>query len=54
MKRARVVHEGVTHDATERDGQLLLDDGRLLALDAVTWLPPLPPRRSPAPSWPWA
>ena len=32
MKHARVVHEGVTHRATERDGRLLLDDGRLLAV----------------------
>jgi 5-oxopent-3-ene-1,2,5-tricarboxylate decarboxylase / 2-hydroxyhepta-2,4-diene-1,7-dioate isomerase len=43
MKRARVVHESMTHDAVERDGQLLLDDGRLLPFDAVTWLPPLSP-----------
>ena len=43
MKRARIVHEGLTQNATERDGQLLLDDGRLLPLDAVTWLPPLAP-----------
>ena len=47
MKRARVVHESVTHDATERDGQLLLDDGRLLPFDAVTWLPPLSPTPQP-------
>jgi 5-oxopent-3-ene-1,2,5-tricarboxylate decarboxylase/2-hydroxyhepta-2,4-diene-1,7-dioate isomerase len=47
MKRARVVHLGVTQDATERDGQLLLDDGRLLAFDAVTWLPPLAPLPQP-------
>ncbi len=47
MKHARVVHEGVTHDATERDGQLLLDDGRLVAFDAVTWLPPLAPTPQP-------
>jgi 5-oxopent-3-ene-1,2,5-tricarboxylate decarboxylase/2-hydroxyhepta-2,4-diene-1,7-dioate isomerase len=41
MKHARVVHEGVAHDATERDGQLLLDDGRRVPFEAVTWLPPL-------------
>jgi 5-oxopent-3-ene-1,2,5-tricarboxylate decarboxylase / 2-hydroxyhepta-2,4-diene-1,7-dioate isomerase len=41
MKRARVVHESVTHDAVERDGQLLLAEGRLQPFDAVTWLPPL-------------
>jgi len=41
MKHARVLVDGRSHHATERDGQLLLDDGRLLAQDAVTWLPPL-------------
>ncbi|MGZ5194636.1 MAG: fumarylacetoacetate hydrolase family protein [Ramlibacter sp.] len=43
MKRARIVHQGVAQWATERDGQLLLADGRLVAFDAVTWLPPLEP-----------
>jgi 5-oxopent-3-ene-1,2,5-tricarboxylate decarboxylase / 2-hydroxyhepta-2,4-diene-1,7-dioate isomerase len=43
MKHARIVHTGVTQWATERDGQLLLADGRLVPLDAVTWLPPLEP-----------
>jgi 5-oxopent-3-ene-1,2,5-tricarboxylate decarboxylase / 2-hydroxyhepta-2,4-diene-1,7-dioate isomerase len=43
MKHARIVHAGVTQWATERDGRLLLADGRLVALDAVTWLPPLEP-----------
>jgi 5-oxopent-3-ene-1,2,5-tricarboxylate decarboxylase/2-hydroxyhepta-2,4-diene-1,7-dioate isomerase len=33
--------------ATERDGQLLLEDGRLAAFDAVTWLPPLEPTPRP-------
>jgi hypothetical protein len=28
MKRARVIHQGVLHNATERDGQLLLEDGQ--------------------------
>ena len=41
MKHARIVLEGATHDATEQGGQLLLADGRLVAPDAVTWLPPL-------------
>ena len=41
MKHARIVYEGVTLNATERDGQLLLDDGRLVPFGAVTWLPPL-------------
>ena len=43
MKQARVVYQGATFDATERDGQLLLADGRLVALETVTWLPPLKP-----------
>ncbi len=43
MKHARIIHQGATHDATERDGQLLLSDGRLLAPEDVTWLPPLAP-----------
>jgi len=43
MKHARVIHQGTTHDATERDGQLLLADGRTVGFDAVTWLPPLAP-----------
>ena len=45
MKHARIVLDGITHEATERDGQLLLESGphkgRLVAPDAVTWLPPL-------------
>lgn len=48
MKHARVIHEGRTLRATERDGQLLLEDGRLIAFDAVTtWLPPLEPTPRP-------
>jgi len=47
MKRARIVHDGVAQHATERDGQLLLGDGRLVAFDAVTWLPPLDPAPRP-------
>jgi 5-oxopent-3-ene-1,2,5-tricarboxylate decarboxylase / 2-hydroxyhepta-2,4-diene-1,7-dioate isomerase len=43
MKYARVAFDGVTHDATDRDGQLLLADGRLVAQEAVVWLPPLRP-----------
>jgi 5-oxopent-3-ene-1,2,5-tricarboxylate decarboxylase/2-hydroxyhepta-2,4-diene-1,7-dioate isomerase len=33
--------------AVERDGQLLLDNGRLVPFDAVTWLPPLVDTRQP-------
>jgi 5-oxopent-3-ene-1,2,5-tricarboxylate decarboxylase/2-hydroxyhepta-2,4-diene-1,7-dioate isomerase len=47
LKHARVVHEGVTQHAVERDGQLLLDNGRLVPFDAVTWLPPLVDTRQP-------
>jgi 5-oxopent-3-ene-1,2,5-tricarboxylate decarboxylase/2-hydroxyhepta-2,4-diene-1,7-dioate isomerase len=43
MKRARVIHQGVLHNATERDGQLLLEDGQRVWQDQVTWLPPLAP-----------
>ena len=47
MKHARVIHDGKTHSATERDGQLLLDNGQLVAAYAVTWLPPLAPTSRP-------
>ena len=47
MKHARILLDGQAHAANERDGQLLLDDGRLVAFDAVTWLPPLPPTERP-------
>jgi 5-oxopent-3-ene-1,2,5-tricarboxylate decarboxylase/2-hydroxyhepta-2,4-diene-1,7-dioate isomerase len=47
MKHARILLNGQLHEATERDGQLLLQDGRLVAFDAVDWLPPLAPARRP-------
>ncbi|MEJ8815770.1 fumarylacetoacetate hydrolase family protein, partial [Variovorax ureilyticus] len=47
MKRARILLEGTAHDAVESDGQLLLDDGRRVPLDVVTWLPPLAPTPRP-------
>lgn len=47
MKHARVIHEGKAQHALERDGQLLLDDGRLVGEGAVTWLPPLAPMPRP-------
>lgn len=47
MKHARVVHEGATLNATESDGRLLLEDGRRVGFDAVTWLPPLAPTPRP-------
>jgi 5-oxopent-3-ene-1,2,5-tricarboxylate decarboxylase / 2-hydroxyhepta-2,4-diene-1,7-dioate isomerase len=43
MKHARVIHGGIAQNATERDGHLLLSDGRLVSGDTVTWLPPLAP-----------
>jgi 5-oxopent-3-ene-1,2,5-tricarboxylate decarboxylase/2-hydroxyhepta-2,4-diene-1,7-dioate isomerase len=47
MKHARVAYAGAVHDAVERDGQLLLADGRLVPQDAVVWLPPLAPTPRP-------
>jgi 5-oxopent-3-ene-1,2,5-tricarboxylate decarboxylase/2-hydroxyhepta-2,4-diene-1,7-dioate isomerase len=43
MKHARVRYQTDIWDATEHDGQLRLSDGRLIAFDAVQWLPPLAP-----------
>lgn len=43
MKHARVAYDRAIHQATEHDGQLRLGDGRLVAFDAVRWLPPLTP-----------
>ena len=47
MKLARVIYQGVTQNAEERDGQLLLAGARLVPCDAVTWLPPLNPAPQP-------
>ena len=47
MKRARVMVGGVVYGAPERDGQVVLDDGRRLWPDQVTWLPPLAPTDRP-------
>ena len=43
MKHARVFFEQQIHHAAEHDGQLRLSDGRVVAFDAVQWLPPLAP-----------
>ena len=40
MKRARVAYQGGIHDAVEHGDGLLLADGRVVAEDAVVWLPP--------------
>jgi 5-oxopent-3-ene-1,2,5-tricarboxylate decarboxylase/2-hydroxyhepta-2,4-diene-1,7-dioate isomerase len=40
MRRARVAYAGAIHDATEHPAGLRLADGRVLAEDAVVWLPP--------------
>ena len=47
MKRARVMVDGVVHNATEADGQVLLEDGRRFWQDQVRWLPPLAPQARP-------
>jgi 5-oxopent-3-ene-1,2,5-tricarboxylate decarboxylase/2-hydroxyhepta-2,4-diene-1,7-dioate isomerase len=47
VKRARVMHDGRAHSATERDGQLLLENGQLVPFDAVIWVPPLQPSPQP-------
>ncbi|PYZ96531.1 2-hydroxyhepta-2,4-diene-1,7-dioate isomerase [Alteribacter lacisalsi] len=45
MKKARIVYAGAIHEATEApDGRLLLQDGRVVAEDAVQWLTPVEPR----------
>jgi 5-oxopent-3-ene-1,2,5-tricarboxylate decarboxylase / 2-hydroxyhepta-2,4-diene-1,7-dioate isomerase len=47
MKHARVMVDGMVHNATERDGQVVLEDGRRLWQDQVGWLPPLAPTDKP-------
>ncbi|MDB5947913.1 MAG: putative 2-keto-4-pentenoate hydratase/2-oxohepta-3-ene,7-dioic acid hydratase [Ramlibacter sp.] len=47
MRHARVVYQDSIHEATERDGALLLKDGSLVPFDAVSWLPPLAPTPRP-------
>ena len=47
MKSARIIHNGVTHKAVEREGRLELGDGTRVAFDDVTWLPPLAPTVQP-------
>ena len=40
MKRARVAYAGALHDGAPHAQGLRLDDGRVVAEDAVVWLPP--------------
>jgi 5-oxopent-3-ene-1,2,5-tricarboxylate decarboxylase/2-hydroxyhepta-2,4-diene-1,7-dioate isomerase len=40
MKRARVAYSGAIHQATAHPQGLRLADGRIVAEDAVVWLPP--------------
>ncbi|MCF8492058.1 MAG: fumarylacetoacetate hydrolase family protein [Rhodospirillum sp.] len=44
MKRGRILLNGAILAVTEKDGQVQLPDGRLVAEDTVTWLPPVAPR----------
>ena len=43
MKSARVAYAGGIHYATGQNGCLRLTDGRVVAEDAVVWLPPVQP-----------
>jgi 5-oxopent-3-ene-1,2,5-tricarboxylate decarboxylase/2-hydroxyhepta-2,4-diene-1,7-dioate isomerase len=40
MKRAKVAYGGAIHDALEHPAGVMLADGRVVAEDAVVWLPP--------------
>jgi 5-oxopent-3-ene-1,2,5-tricarboxylate decarboxylase / 2-hydroxyhepta-2,4-diene-1,7-dioate isomerase len=41
MKTARIAYAGAIHQVTEHNGLPRLADGRVLAEDAVVWLPPV-------------
>ncbi|MEO8507010.1 MAG: fumarylacetoacetate hydrolase family protein, partial [Betaproteobacteria bacterium] len=41
MKRARVAYGGAIHEAVPHGDRLRLADGRVVAEDAVVWLPPV-------------
>jgi 5-oxopent-3-ene-1,2,5-tricarboxylate decarboxylase/2-hydroxyhepta-2,4-diene-1,7-dioate isomerase len=41
MKTARIAYAGAINHGTEHNGGLRLADGRILAEDAVVWLPPV-------------
>ena len=40
MKRAKVAYGGAIHDAVAHAAGVKLSDGRVVAEDAVVWLPP--------------
>lgn len=44
MKHARVAYGGLIHNATEQNGKIKLNDGRIVAENEVVWLPPVEPR----------
>ncbi|MFJ7936038.1 fumarylacetoacetate hydrolase family protein [Sporosarcina sp. NPDC096371] len=44
MRKARIAYGGAIHEATEWQGQLLVDDGRIVDENEVTWLTPIEPR----------
>jgi 5-oxopent-3-ene-1,2,5-tricarboxylate decarboxylase/2-hydroxyhepta-2,4-diene-1,7-dioate isomerase len=44
MKRARVIHRGRLHAAVPHGDRVRLDDGRIVAEEQLTWLPPIEPR----------
>src|SRR5690625_1419862 len=44
MKRARVSYAGLIQDATEVDGKVMLNDGRIVEETDVVWLPPVKPQ----------
>ena len=43
MKHARIAYKGSVHIVSEREGKLLLPDGRMLDEEEVVWLPPVNP-----------
>ena len=43
MKHARVAYAGAVQGASEENGGVRLSDGRMVAEDAVVWLPPIVP-----------
>lgn len=44
MKHARVAYNGLVQDATEHEGKVKLNDGRIVEENEVVWLLPVEPR----------